>query len=345
MELDEALFRTLHGDAVRREEFERQSGVRHRKKFDERLVLEKIYRSRRVSEVVWGERPDFRLRSRPGDPTFGVEVVRFFDSPSSARLRELPGYSEHLLSGGSVRHKQDLTGFTVTKVQIIDQDGAPIVSDYPAIMRKQPSVAECVSGVCSVIQDKEGLCSVAHDLSHMNLIVDDRTGVLTTTASADFYRVFCTQELQRVVFQSRFREIFFLSRFKSGPAYVPLKMLLTLGRLFFFQEAVLKSGRADSMEIADYMAMAAAYLRSLVREPVGIRPEGATAEVLYGDSGFILSDELHTTVRTYMDTPWPTADISGATLPAWPNDLLPVLENVEADSTFTSEIAFPVEPR
>jgi hypothetical protein len=150
VELDQALFRILLGDAVHRDEFERQSGVRHRKKFDERLVLEKIYRSRRVSEVVWGERPDFRLRSRPGDPTFGVEVVRSFDSPSSASLRELPGYSEHLLSGGSVRHKQDLTGFTVTKVQIIDQDGAPIVSDYPAIMREQPPVAECVSGVCSV---------------------------------------------------------------------------------------------------------------------------------------------------------------------------------------------------
>jgi hypothetical protein len=84
VELDEALFRNLLSDSVRRDEFERQSGVRHRKKFDERLVMEKIYGSRGVSEVVWDERPDFRLRSRPGHPQFGVEVVRFFDSQSSA---------------------------------------------------------------------------------------------------------------------------------------------------------------------------------------------------------------------------------------------------------------------
>lgn len=35
----------------------------------------------------------------------------------------------------------------------------------------------------------------------------------------------------------------------------------------------------------------------------------------------------------------------GTTLPPWPNDLLPVLEKLEAASTFTSEIAFPVESR
>ncbi len=330
------------GDPRLREEFEHKSGVRHRKKFDERLVLEKIYQSRRVSEVVWDERPDFRIRSLPGDPMFGVEVVRFFDTQSSARLRELPGYSQDLLAGGHVRHKEDLTGFSVTTLKIIDKNGATIVSDYPAIMQQHPSLATCVTGVCRVIEDKDRLFSVACDVSHMNLIVDDRTYVLAAVATSDFYRVFCTKELQRVVFESRFREIFFVTRFNSGAAYVRLKMLLTLSRLFFFQEAILKSGRTEAMEAADYMALLAAYLRSFVQQPVGIRPEGPTAEVLYGDNGFIVSDELDTTVRIYRDSRWPTADVSGAKLPALPNDLLQVLEKLEVESTFKSEIAFPI---
>lgn len=165
--------------------------------------------------------------------------------------------------------------------------------------------------------------------------------MLPTLTSTDFFSTFCATELQRVVFQSHFREIFFLTRFQSGPAYVPLKMLFTLARLFFFHDATLKSGRLESMELPEYVSLFAAYLRILTPEPIGFRQEDGTAEVLYGDNGFMVSEELATTVRTYQDAAWPSdaTDMAPPTLPA---DLTALLRSIESKNTFKSPIAFPV---
>ena len=188
--------------------------------------------------MIWHERPDFLLRPCLGSNQFGVEVRRLFDSGSSARLEEAQGYSEHLLSGGAVWHKEDVSGLSVVKIGIEDAYGNVIASDEPAIMRPMPARAAWLEAVRNAITEKEDVFPPQCDVSHINLILDDRIGALATVESDDFYLHFFTDELRQTVFYSPFREIFLITRLKSGRVFVPLRMMLTTAQLFFFDAAL-----------------------------------------------------------------------------------------------------------
>jgi hypothetical protein len=277
MMIDEETFKKLIVDRERFYAVREALTVHERKKLDERVVLEKIYRDQNLAEVTWRETPDFSVRLRQRSREFGVEICRYYDSGSEARLRETPGYSQRLLAGGSVRHKDDLTGLSVTTVSIQDADGKTIAADEPAIMRQMPAIGAVAEGVRTAIINKKSLFPLQDDLRHVNLVVEERTGILATSEVSAFYRLFGTPHLNEAVFASQFREIFVISRFKSGPAYIPLKMLLALGRLYFFHAALAMTQPDQTIEMRDYMALFAGYLQTLTPERVGIRPEGTTA--------------------------------------------------------------------
>lgn len=219
-----------------------------------------------------------------------------------------------------------------------------IASHIPAIISEVPSLAHCAGAVAQLVREKGGLFPLIAGVSHVNLIVADQTLLLSPLERSAFYRVFCTPELQDSVFGSQFREVFFLTRFKSGRAYVPLKLLLTLGRLFFFREATINIG-LTGLTIQDYMATFASYLRSITQAPIGIRVEASgAAELLCGDTGIHVSEGaeyLDTAVRMYHDSPWP-ADTSDPNPVSLPTELLLTMEQLQTENTFTSEIAFAV---
>lgn len=341
MVIDEPLFLELIADLNRFYELRNRLSTRQRKKLDERLALHRVYALRSHLDVIWHERPDFLLRPHLGSKQFGVEVQRLFDSGSSARLDEALGYSEHLLSGGAVWHKDDISGLTVAKIQIEDVDGKVIANDEPAIYRSMPTRREWLAGVRDAMVQKESLFPPRCDVSHINLILDERTCPLATVESQDFYQHFFTDELRETVFHSPFREIFLLTRLKSGRVFVPLRMLLTIAQLFFF-DAALASIELNPDMPAGYMALFAAYLRSLTSVQVGVRREDAGTEVLHGDVGLLVSQDaegLHSTVRMYMDAKWPDCDTTGEALPQLPKELTIAVDAVQAKSTFTSNVA------
>src|SRR5688572_22522274 len=127
------MFLSLISNFDRYYDLSRELSARHRKKLDERLALHRVYAARSHADVVWHERPDFLLRARSGSKQFGVEVRRLFDSGSSARLDEASGYTEHLLSGGAVWHKDDVSGLSVVKIRIEDAEGNAVAVNEPAI--------------------------------------------------------------------------------------------------------------------------------------------------------------------------------------------------------------------
>ena len=344
MTINEETFKKLIADRERFYAVRDALTVHERKKLDERLVLEKIYSGLNLAEVNWREKPDFSVRLRERSREFGVEVCRYYDSEAEARLREAPGYTEHLLSGGDVRHKDDVTGFSVTTVAIQDAAGRIVAADEPAIMRQMPTCPAVAEGIRTTILEKEKLVSVASGLAHVNLVVEERTGILATSDTSEFYRLFGTS-LSESVFTSRFREIFVISGFKSGPAYVPLKMLFTLARLYFFHDALVQTQSDAPIEMREYMALFAEHLRSLTPERVGIRAEGETTEVLFGDTGFIVAEDsegLHTTLRMYRDTEWPSCNVPSHGSSSLAKQIEGILQELMARNTFVSPIAFPV---
>jgi hypothetical protein len=316
-----------------------------RKKLDERLVLEKVYRRRNLAEVNWREKPDFSLRLRHASGLFGVEVSRYYDSESEARLTESPGYSQQLLSGGALRHKNDGRGFSVTTVTITGDDGQIIAADEPAIMREMPAVHAVIEGVGSQIVDKGKLFPHESELSHVNLIVDERTGVLATSESRDLCRHLRAPGFNDAVFRSRFREIFLVTRFKSGPCFVPLKMLLGLAQLHFFDDALATVIGEQQLETYEYMELFARNLSSIADGVVGIRREGTTAEVLYGDTGYVIVEDaegVHTAVRMYRDAEWPSFETAPSALSPLDAQIHAAVSELMARNTFASNIAFAV---
>ena len=343
--MDESTFRAV---ATSREEFfsaRDRLATRERKKLDERLTLEKVYWDQRFFCVDWRERPDFALRQHPSHHSFGVEVCRFFDSEAAARLSEFDGYSQALLSGGPKRHKDDVKGFNVAPVGIIDDQGRTIDTDIPAIVRQLPTMASVVDSLRLQVEAKERSFPLDDVLRHVNLIVDDRSGAFAATESKELYR-YIAPGMSSTILQSRFREIYFITRLKSGPSYVPLKMLMTLARLHFAFDALAAMVNDGHGTQENHMTVFAEHIAGLTDQRVGIRRDKHTVEVLFGDTGFIAQEEgdgaMHTTVRMYRDAEWPSCETVSRASSLFASELCLETSRLMSTSTFVSEIAFPV---
>jgi hypothetical protein len=313
------------------------------KKARERDVFDSVYAIRAPALVVPSERPDFIVRQTQQSSEFGVEVAEFFDSEVEARLRRLPGYVSHLLDGGVFKHKKDRHELTVDKVSLTDADGNVTHADIPAIIRRVPPLASCSEMVAEIVRLKSAKLNPGSGaINHMNLIIADRTHLLGSLDAASFYRVYCGSALRQAVLGTNFREVYFITSFKSGPVFIPLKLLIVLAGLYVFQSVVAQRHDHEIDTAADLMRLFARYLHAVAIGAVGVRPEGHLVEVLYGDSGFIVDEDLAVTIRMYNDRPWP-ADVSRQIEDVTLADgLVQAIGAFEAENTFATEIAFPV---
>ena len=319
--------------------------VQHPKKLREREVFDAVYLERAPSAVINSERPDFLIRLAPELPLFGVEVAEYFDSEVEARLRRISGYVSHLLEGGLFRHKEDKTELTLEKVAITDADGHLKEAGISAIIQRVPTLEKCSAMVGDVIRTKDLKLDAAFaQTHHVNLVIAGQTNLLSRIESSTFYQLYCLDSLRHAVFASRFREIYFVTSFKSGRVYIPLKLLLTLAQLYFFQATVAQSDYCHGTNtVADFMRLFAAYLANIAVGPVHVRPDSNGLEVMYGDSGFLVAEDLSVTVRSYNDWPWSTSTpVDSEVATGFDVALLNAVVRFERENTFTTEIAFPV---
>ena len=66
-----------------------------------------VYDKHRIDEIMAGENPDFKVRSKHQQDFFGVEVAEFYYSESNARLRNIPNYLGEILDNRRYRHKEE----------------------------------------------------------------------------------------------------------------------------------------------------------------------------------------------------------------------------------------------
>lgn len=312
------------------------------KKARERAVFDAVYHGRMPADITPGERPDFTARVSDQATPFGVEIVDFFDSESEARLQRVPRYLDELLDHGRFRHKVDRCELVVDKVSVIDANGTTKYADIPAVIREVPSLGECSRKLAKLIAEKNAkLRSWPVRLAHVNLVIADRTGLLRHLGAASFYGVYYAAALREAARRSEFREIYFLTTFKSGEAFVPLKLMATLASLFMFHSVMVRDHASEVESIADLMLLFAAYLNETTTGPIGVRHDEGTVEVLCGDGGFIVDDQFAPIVRIYQDRSWP-ADARTIAQRALPVGIVEAVSMFEAENTFSIEIAFPV---
>jgi hypothetical protein len=315
------------------------------KKLRERKILDLVYADRRIEEIIPSERPDFLLRCRGGQQ-FGVEIAELYHSQTTARLDRIPDYSSELLGGGDFRHKDDARHIKVGKVDILTQENEVKYSQIDAIIQDAPAVVECARGLSAMIRakaDKLGVTSSV--LSHTNLILHDRTNVLPTISREEFFRRYFLPELRAALAAAPFREVFFLTKMKDGPGFVPLKMLLLMAEAYFFN--AIYTATEASLRFPDVaeLEVFGSYLATLVKGPVLFRQADDGTEVVYGDSGFFIAPDRSVYVRMYCDLPFPdSARAPRDHLDRLGPEFIGKLEEHRSSNTFITPLLFPTKP-
>jgi hypothetical protein len=273
------------------------------KKQQERRIFDLVYADRSFDEVKESENPDFLVRFFPNTAYFGVEVTEYYLTETNARIDNIAGYTGELLNGNDFKHKDDRKVLNVTKIDFIDENGIVQAKNVSAIHQEMPPPNKCAYDVAErIIFKSELLITSQHNLSHTNLIINDRTGLLRLINKNNFYCFFFIPELIKAISTTPFREIFLVTILQNEHVYIPLKMLYLLAEAFLFNGLIIKNGYEKKIppEI-DYVELFAAYLNSNVKYMVLIYRDANDTEVIFGDSGLLISPDNSVTVRLHLD--------------------------------------------
>lgn len=292
------------------------------------------------------ERPDFILHHRCGNH-FGVEIAELYHSQTTARLERIPDYSVELLSGGRFRHKDDAIQIKVGKVDILTADNEVVYRQVEAIIHDAPPLAACAQSLAAMIRAKsEKLASPPAILSHINLIVHDRTNVLSSILPEQFYRLYFQPELRASLAAATFREVLFLTKMKDGMGFIPLKTLLLMAEVYFFN-AIYTATEGHRLFVPPRaeLEVFGSYLAGQVKGAVLFREASDGTEVIYGDSGFFVAGDKSICVRTYQDCTVPgdarppDSDLASRLGP----EFMDRLAEHRASHTFVTPLLFPTK--
>jgi len=139
-------------------------------------------------------------------------------------------------------------------------------------------------------------------LSHTNLIIEDKTGLLRLINKNNMYDIFFIPELIKAISAAPFREIFLITILQNEHVYIPLKMFHLIAEAYLFNGVIIQNGydKIIPPEI-DYVELFAAYLDSNVISEVLVHRDDSNTEVIFGDSGLLINPDNSVTVRMHLD--------------------------------------------
>ncbi len=278
------------------------------KKKKEDAILNLVYSVESFDYVVPDEEPDFRLKHKFNESTFGVEVTEFYFSESRARIRNIPGYVSNIIGKGEYRHKDDKLFLEVKEFTLIPSDDKRDKQQIKGIFQEQPKIDQYISDVAKLINSKnKKFNKYKKGLSHVNLIVFDCEDRLVGSPLDKFHHFFFQPELERSLVSSDFREIFFVTKVGLSKTprkvYIPLKMLFLLAEIYRFNFLIMnhyheKVRNYSNDEEVDLLVR---YLQWRETRGVGykIQPDGY--EVAYGNTSVVVSKDNKITVLDHGD--------------------------------------------
>lgn len=273
------------------------------KKQEERRIFDLVYGDRSFDKVKDFETPDFLVRYFPNTPYFGVEVTEYYLTETNARLDNITDYTGQLLDGKNYKHKDDRKVLDVAEIDIINKDGSVHIKNVSSIIQEVPPPRKCAYDVAERIISKAGLINVSkQNLSHTNLIIKDKSGLLRLINKRDFYDIYFIPELIKAISTAPFREIFLVTILQDEHVYIPLKMIHLLAEAYLFNGVIVQSDYEKIIPPKiDYVELFGAYLNSQATNKVLIQRDADHTEVIFGDSGILINDDNSVTVRLHSD--------------------------------------------
>lgn len=145
-----------------------------KKKQDELNIVRKIYHSLNYEVVKASENPDFILKDNGNNDIFGVEVTRYYDTPTSGRHKNIPNYSENIINKVFI-HKGDIGKLKIIEdITRINDDGTETPLLDKAVMRQLPQSPDRIKTLKMLVTEKNSkFTKYDHSLKYIDLIIHD----------------------------------------------------------------------------------------------------------------------------------------------------------------------------
>lgn len=284
-----------------------QLKVSNEKKKREKAILDLVYSDKSFASIVSDEEPDFKLKHRFNNTEFGVEITEFYFSESHARINNIPGYVSEIISTKKYRHKDDTALLGVKEAILIPGDNRETQKKINGIFQEQPDIDEYVDRVAKLIEVKnKRFESYINRLSHVNLIIFDCENRLIGAPADKFHYHFFKPKLEKILLDSKFREIFFVTRIGSFQSpkhvYIPLKMLFLVAEAYRFNFIMVKE---YSKELRKYIdkesALFAEFLKWRGAKDIQYRNNSNGYEIAYGNSGISITKDNEISILDHND--------------------------------------------
>ncbi|MBK9105984.1 MAG: hypothetical protein IPL92_15775 [Saprospiraceae bacterium] len=271
------------------------------KKEIERRIFDLVYGTTHNLVVEHKDKPDFWVHLNENN-IVGVEVTEFFDTESSARLKNIPDYLDSLLDRNEFKHAEDRQQLKVDRIKIVSENDEV---ETDAVIQVLPSI----STYLSLIEERISLKSKSIEyydkrLNHSNLIIHDLSGVLSSIERREFYNVFYQPGIVKVLLETKFREIYFITKFNKEEFSLPLKAILYVSRIYFFHDILIKSNRPIEV-VNTYYNWLAEFLAFQGFRDVKIVTIDNLEQVVFGNIGFLLMDFSKTVLHEFGDNEIP----------------------------------------
>ncbi|HCC68062.1 TPA: hypothetical protein DEP90_02555 [Patescibacteria group bacterium] len=181
-----------------------------KKKRNELTILRKVYSETEYEIIREGESPDFTLSDKKNN-VFGVEVTKYFDTPTSARFKNISNYTEKLINSKFI-HKQDIGILEVGEIVKVDDNGKEISSPDKGILRELPQSVERINVLKNIISRKNIKHTQQYDKSmQIDLLIYD-SGDLTAGLEIQRHQIlnYLQKQEKANTLVSPFREIILL---------------------------------------------------------------------------------------------------------------------------------------
>ena len=314
------------------------------KKKKERTIFDFVYSGRPIDSVTPTEEPDFKVKNANGE--FGVEITEFYFSQSEARLKNIPDYFKEILDEKKYRHKDDFVPLEVKEFTVIPNDNRSPSFKVEGLMQKLPEMNEYVTKISELIENKNRrFNNYIRGLSHVNLIIRDYEHRLVGVPKDKFHYVFFQPQLEKVLMNADFREIFLITQLgefdSSKEVYIPLKMLFLVAEIFLLNYILEKEYR----DIQITSLLCAEYLTWRGARNIYFKDDADSFEVAYGNSGIVISQDNSVKIKDFSDFAlsgdFTAASASGVSS-FFDNAFLSAFEKYKRDSVFTMELCFDV---
>jgi hypothetical protein len=190
-------------------------------------AIESVYDKSKF--IAYGiEQPDFKLIRKEDFYTIGAEVIRLFFNDSTARLKNIPTYSEEILRTGTFRHRDEknLKIDSIILPSRTDASGKPL--ELPAVLYVHPAPQVFLTILRDRILKKENKYSkFSHSYKKLELIIKDEEGYFGDKTIYELSNtIFKDSLLNNSIQFSCFNEIYLLGRIFDKEQFIPLKKAL-----------------------------------------------------------------------------------------------------------------------